>query len=58
MEVFEGSNHPLWVGPALSGWGKFFLGAEFCLGGVAPPWLLAGTLKKGLSPPIDHKAHE
>ena len=24
MEVFEGSNHPFWVGPALPGWWKTF----------------------------------
>ena len=26
MEVFEGSNHPFWLGPALSGWWKTFFG--------------------------------
>ena len=32
------------------------LGGEFCLGGVAPPLLLAGIPIKGLSPPIDDRA--
>ena len=43
LEVFEGSNHPLWVGGGI------------CLVGVAPPWLLAGIPKNG---GIDDKAHE
>ena len=45
-----------WVLPSLSG-GKPFFGSEFCLGGAAPPWLLAGIPKKGLSPRIEGKAH-
>ena len=58
MVLFEGINHPLWVGPALSVWWKTFLGGEFCLDGVAPPWILAGIPKKGFLPPIDDKAHK
>ena len=58
MEVFEGSNHPLWVGPPLSGRWKTFLGGEFCFGSVVPSWLLARIPKKGLSPPIDDKAQK
>ena len=41
-----------WVLPSLGG-GKPFLGGEFCLGSVAPPWFLGGIPKKGVSPPID-----
>ena len=52
MEVFEGSN-PLCGGPALSRWWKTYFGSEFCFGGVAPPWLLAGVPKNGLLPTID-----
>ena len=46
-----------WVQPSLGG-GNPFLGGEICLGGVAPPWLLAGIPKKGLSPTIDNKANK
>ena len=57
MEVFEVTNNPLWVSPALPGWGKPFFSGKFCSGGVAPLWLLAGIHKKGWSPPIEGKAH-
>ena len=46
-----------WILPTLGG-GKPFLGGEFCMGGVDPPWLLAGIPKKGLSPPIEDKAYK
>ena len=58
MEAFEGSHHPLWVHMPSLGGGEPFLVGDFCLGGVAPPWLLAGIPKKGLSPPIDEKAQK
>ena len=36
IEVFEGSNHPLWVGPALSGWWKTFFGWWILFGWCCP----------------------
>ena len=34
-----------------------FLGGEFCLGGLVPPWVQAGVPKKGISPPIEGRSH-
>ena len=52
IEVFEVSNHPLWVGSNFLDGGKSFLGGRFCLGGVVPPSILDGIPEKGWSPPI------
>ena len=51
VTTLSGGPCPLW------GCGKPFLGGKFCFGGVVLPWLLAGMPKKGLSQPIEGKAH-